>query len=236
MVSILEPKVTVMQELIVPVAPATMEPMVTSDEIRDFSERLNSALDAKNDERVGRQARLGKAFGLSQKAARKWLVGESFPEVARMIQLAKMLDVRFEWLATGRGPRYLNEELGSIKPDESVDRPLEKIRQVIDGQHRASRISDEDATLLRAAVESVQTNMAPTIRAAVLLMLGSQTPAENQKENANQVIEGHVISSHSSSREVKGSAKDFAGSKIADIRSEAVPDGEKHHDQRKKGT
>lgn len=54
-----------------------------------------------------RQSVVGKQFGVSQKGARKWLEGEGFPSIEKMIKIAKWGDVAFEWLATGRGPKEL---------------------------------------------------------------------------------------------------------------------------------
>lgn len=83
--------------------------MVTKrdDELTNFAARLNEALDEMEffPKGKGRQVRLAEEFGISQKGARKWLEGESFPEIDKGIALAKMTGVRFEWLYTGNLPK-----------------------------------------------------------------------------------------------------------------------------------
>lgn len=95
-----------MQQLIVSAAQPKIEPMVIDDEKLAFAERLNATLDARNypEKGRGRQIALGKDMGVSQNGARKWLEGESMPEIARMVEMAKRFNVSFEWLATGRNP------------------------------------------------------------------------------------------------------------------------------------
>jgi len=98
------------QELIVPFRIATIELMVTNDERQAFSDRLNQVLDDQGypPKGSGRQNRLAKDWGLSQKGVRKWLEGEGVPETTRLIEMAKRYQVSFEWLATGRSNRELS--------------------------------------------------------------------------------------------------------------------------------
>jgi transcriptional regulator with XRE-family HTH domain len=79
--------------------------MVTVPEKIAFSRRLNEALDATGfaEKGAGRQVALAAKYKVSQNAVRKWLEGESIPEVSRLMQLAVDFHVSFEWLATGRG-------------------------------------------------------------------------------------------------------------------------------------
>lgn len=74
-----------------------------------FARRLNEVMDesplgipAKG---AGRQIVVAKMFGVGQKAARKWMEGEGFPEMEKCIQIAKKLGVSLEWLLTGRGDK-----------------------------------------------------------------------------------------------------------------------------------
>ncbi|HKJ87575.1 MAG TPA: helix-turn-helix transcriptional regulator, partial [Gammaproteobacteria bacterium] len=70
-----------------------------------FSERLNEALDSAGipAKGKGRQTKVGKMFGVSQKGARKWLEGEAIPATARIREMAARLNVSAEWLLTGHG-------------------------------------------------------------------------------------------------------------------------------------
>ncbi|WP_186061020.1 helix-turn-helix domain-containing protein [Burkholderia gladioli] len=78
--------------------------MVTNDELQAFADRLNLVLDEEGypPKGSGRQNKLAKDWGLSQKGVRKWLEGEGVPETTRLIEMAKRYGVSFEWLATGR--------------------------------------------------------------------------------------------------------------------------------------
>ena len=53
----------------------------------------------------GRADKLASKMHVSAKTASNWLTGAKLPQLDRMIELAEMLRVSFEWLATGRGRR-----------------------------------------------------------------------------------------------------------------------------------
>lgn len=71
-----------------------------------FSKRLDHALDLYGvpPKGKGRQVTLGKMFGVSQKAANKWLEGISLPDTMRIAVIADLLKVNVEWLTYGTGP------------------------------------------------------------------------------------------------------------------------------------
>jgi transcriptional regulator with XRE-family HTH domain len=52
----------------------------------------------------GRQRAVGRLFGVSQEAARKWLEGECFPDTKRVPAMARRLGVKAEWLLAGDDP------------------------------------------------------------------------------------------------------------------------------------
>ena len=72
-----------------------------------FSERLNEALDDKGlpPRNHGRQVHAAELFGKSQKAVRRWLVGEGWPEKAEWENIATICNVRPEWLFFNLGPK-----------------------------------------------------------------------------------------------------------------------------------
>lgn len=76
-----------------------------------FADRLNESLDAIGfaARGEGRQTALGNYMGLTQKAARKWLVGEGYPGEDNRNKLARLCKVRYEWLMTGNGERRSGE-------------------------------------------------------------------------------------------------------------------------------
>lgn len=71
-----------------------------------FAKRLDHALDLFGvpPKGKGRQVIVGKMFGVSQKAASKWLEGASLPDTMRIAEIAKELKVNVEWLTYGKGP------------------------------------------------------------------------------------------------------------------------------------
>lgn len=75
-----------------------------------FAARLNEALDMAGapPKYAGRQVAVARLFHVSQKGARKWLEGETFPALWRIREIAKTLNVRAEWLLMGEGPRRDN--------------------------------------------------------------------------------------------------------------------------------
>lgn len=56
-----------------------------------------------------KQKELGKLFGISGQAVRKWVDGLSMPASTRMPHVAKTLGVRRAWLQDGEGSMYPNE-------------------------------------------------------------------------------------------------------------------------------
>ena len=89
------------------------------DRKADFSQRLNSALDEIGypEKGEGRQVRLGKDMGVSQRGARKWLEGEVIPAMENAIALATLCRVHTEWLLSGRGARYIDPPPVSKDPE-----------------------------------------------------------------------------------------------------------------------
>ena len=76
------------------------------EERKAFAKRLDHALDLSGvpPKGKGRQVQLGKMFGVSQKAASKWLEGVSLPDTMRIAEIAEKLKVNVEWLTYGKGP------------------------------------------------------------------------------------------------------------------------------------
>ena len=82
-----------------------MESETTREHLQAFSDRLNAALDAIHfaAKGKGRQVQLGVNFGVTQKAARKWLEAESIPRMGALKELSEWLQCDIEWLLTGNG-------------------------------------------------------------------------------------------------------------------------------------
>lgn len=77
----------------------------------EFAARLNEILDqVPGAPKVlqGRGAWLAKRFKVSKPTAQGWIKGDYLPVPERVMTLAQMAGVRFEWLYYGSGPRSLH--------------------------------------------------------------------------------------------------------------------------------
>ena len=70
-----------------------------------FAARLRQVLKAH-----GSASGLAKAIARSEGAVRKWLRGESEPNVTDLRTLSEVTQTRIEWLVTGQGPRQIQPE------------------------------------------------------------------------------------------------------------------------------
>lgn len=70
-----------------------------------FAARLRQVLKAH-----GSASGLAKAIARSEGAVRKWLRGESEPNVTDLRTLSEVTQTRIEWLVTGEGPRQIQPE------------------------------------------------------------------------------------------------------------------------------
>lgn len=111
-----------------------------------FAARLRQVLKAH-----GSASALAKAIGRSEGAVRKWLRGESEPNVTDLRALSQVTQIRIEWLVTGEGPRHAQPEpdagpvAGEASPSHrqsphgSLDLPLlEAVMAAADEQLRAA--------------------------------------------------------------------------------------------------
>lgn len=71
-----------------------------SDELRAFAERLNRVLDRAGivPKGQGRQVQVAADLKVSQKGARKWLEGETYPNLAKLAQIARRYGTSMEYL------------------------------------------------------------------------------------------------------------------------------------------
>lgn len=133
-------KVTAAQGLIVPWPTRNLwapycVPMTNQTEQKiSFAARLNELCDDMQLPAHGRQALLAKQFGVGPKAARKWLLGEGYPEMDLAIRIAQWANVSFNWLMTGMGPkREGHADTKVVVLDEALDSmPVDDRQQVFD--------------------------------------------------------------------------------------------------------
>ena len=99
----------------------------------------------------GSASSLAKAIARSEGAVRKWLRGESEPNVTDLRALSEVTQIRIEWLVTGEGPRQVQPESEtgqSVRetpppyrhsPHGTLDLPLlEAVLAAADAQLRAA--------------------------------------------------------------------------------------------------
>jgi len=79
--------------------------MTDDPELTAFSRRLNEVCDDMEVPPKGkaRQTNLGKLFGVTQNATRKWLEAEGYCSIAMGKRIAAWGGVSFDWLMTGDG-------------------------------------------------------------------------------------------------------------------------------------
>lgn len=65
------------------------------------------------------QSQLASMVGVSRGACSQWERGVSFPSVEKLSLLSIMLDVAFEWLATGRGVMWDDQQIQ--EPERKYD-------------------------------------------------------------------------------------------------------------------
>lgn len=111
-----------------------------------FAARLRQVLKAH-----GSASSLAKAIARSEGAVRKWLRGESEPNVTDLRMLCDVTQTRIEWLVTGEGPRQMQSEADTTpsaregaphhrySPPGRLDLPLlEAVMAAADEQLRAA--------------------------------------------------------------------------------------------------
>lgn len=72
---------------------------------------------------------MGRIFGVSGQAVRKWLHGQSLPTAARVVHLARQLGVNASWLLHGEGTKYA--EADNEEDAREVLRVSEREREVL---------------------------------------------------------------------------------------------------------
>lgn len=146
-----------------------------------FATRLRQVLKAH-----GSASGLAKAIARSEGAVRKWLRGESEPNVTDLRTLCDVTQTRIEWLVTGEGPRQMQPESepGSTVREASapyrhsshatLDLPLlEAVMAAADEQLRAAGLdlsAAKRAALITAAYDHARERNAVDLEAVARLV------------------------------------------------------------------
>lgn len=146
-----------------------------------FATRLRQVIKAH-----GSASGLAKAIARSEGAVRKWLRGESEPNVTDLRTLCEVTQTRIEWLVTGEGPRQMHPETdasGSVReipppyrhgPHAALDLPLlEAVMATTDEQLRATGLdlsAAKRSALIAAAYDLARERHAVDVEAIARLV------------------------------------------------------------------
>ena len=80
----------------------------------------------RREKKLSQQA-LADLIGVSRSALAQWETDMSRPSLDNLRKIAEILDISFEWLATGRGNQYItvsNDEISDDELDNEINRML----------------------------------------------------------------------------------------------------------------
>ncbi len=83
----------------------------------------------RREKRLSQQA-LADLIGVSRSALAQWETDMSRPSLDNLRKIAEILDVSFEWLATGRGNQYMtvnHDEVSDDDLDDEINRMLPRL-------------------------------------------------------------------------------------------------------------
>lgn len=109
--------------------------MELNDIRQAFVDRLNTLCDElKIAPGHGRQTALGKRFGVTPKAARKWLTGQSYPEMQTAVRMCEEGKVSVLWLLQGTPPMRGStiDPATAVVSEALLALPAENRNQVLD--------------------------------------------------------------------------------------------------------
>jgi transcriptional regulator with XRE-family HTH domain len=113
-----------------------------------FSQRLHKAMSDAGHPARGRARYLSKFFQISDKAAGKWLNGDSIPETSKIPELAKLLGVNSEWLLSGAGDMCNT-------PKSESDESLDLLLKTLNALKADNKLTDELVRVLQATINLV---------------------------------------------------------------------------------
>lgn len=98
-----------------------------------FAARLRELCDENHMPERGRQSQLAREFSVSQGATRKWLTGESLPELEMVVRLSTYFKVNVNWLLQGVGlKRGTKIDMKAVVLDEALSSfPTDERREVL---------------------------------------------------------------------------------------------------------
>ena len=98
-----------------------------------FAARLNTALDEAGfpDYGKGRQSRIAELLNESVATVSSWLDGREYPRTSMLVKLARMANVRSNWLLSGTGEMLFDEQAEKEYCEQLKERRAEKKRMAM---------------------------------------------------------------------------------------------------------
>jgi transcriptional regulator with XRE-family HTH domain len=105
--------------------------METSNAKASFAARLTELCEDMGVAEWGRLRVLGKLFGVSPQAAKKWLDGQAFPSTETVLAIAAWGRVNINWLLQGQGPKLADAPAATITAAEGIEELPETDKQQV---------------------------------------------------------------------------------------------------------
>lgn len=86
-----------------------------------LGQRIIEACEDANIPAWGRNRVLGKQLSVSPAAVSKWLSNKALPTIDKLFELATFLNVRAEWLVTGKEPKKERPQISSDEISEVIE-------------------------------------------------------------------------------------------------------------------
>lgn len=162
---------------------------MSDSDAKQFSIRLNQALDLRNYPSFGR-GRINyvqEIFEISRAGANKWLHGKAIPHPKKRVEIATKLGVNLKWLETGIGsPHDRNDALFQFNSTIAHEIPLLNLRQTYQYESFIKQTSVEKFVVSNTtpqtclAVHNAGAAMEPKFSAKSLLIVDTaiKTPSD----------------------------------------------------------
>lgn len=83
----------------------------------EFAQRMEKILEIFN----GNVSELARQAGIAPPSAKRWITGESDPQMSNLVKLARAAGVSVQWLATGEGSQYPQDNSQPYKIDNKIN-------------------------------------------------------------------------------------------------------------------
>jgi len=89
---------------------------------------------SRRERRLSQQG-LADLIGVSRSALAQWETNISRPHIGNLQKVAEVLDVSFEWLATGRGNQYIKGR-NDFVDDKDIDNEIVRLLSRLNSRHK----------------------------------------------------------------------------------------------------